>query len=101
MTWSSPPTLGCLWRRSYPPSALFCISFLADRCIFTSGFVHLVQEPYCDAQAGRGLRPCDALPRNVYRMKDHPLADACDVREHPMFDRIVLGTVRRVVGHTH
>src|SRR5712691_6419820 len=32
MTWSSPPTLGCLWRRSYPPSALFCISFLADRC---------------------------------------------------------------------
>ena len=67
--------------------------------IFTSGFVHLVQEPYRDAQAGRGLRPCDALPRNVYRMKDHPLAGAGNVREHLVFNRIVLGTVRRIVRH--
>src|SRR5215470_14740605 len=32
MPWSSPPTSGCIWRRSYPPSARCCISFLADRC---------------------------------------------------------------------
>src|SRR5262252_3308546 len=34
MPWSSPPTRGCIWRRAYPPSALCCISFLADRCFY-------------------------------------------------------------------
>jgi hypothetical protein len=69
--------------------------------ICTPSLVHLVQEPYRHAQAGRGLRPCDALPRNVHRMKDHPLAGTRDMREHLVFDRVMLGTVRRIVGHTH
>ena len=67
--------------------------------VFAPGFVHLVQEPYRHAQAGRRLRPFDELSRNVRRMKDHPLAGACDVREHPVFDRVMLGTVRWIVGH--
>ena len=29
--------------------------------IFAPGFVHLVQEPYRDAQASRGLRPCNEV----------------------------------------
>jgi hypothetical protein len=34
-------------------------------------------------------------------MQDHPLAGAGDVREHPVCDRMVLGTVQQRVGYTH
>src|SRR5215831_13977769 len=44
MPWSSPPLLGCNWRRSYPPSARCCMSFLADRCF------HLVRAEFQTAR---------------------------------------------------
>ncbi len=69
--------------------------------VFAPGLVHLVQHPHRHPQAGRGLRTFNELPRDVHRVEDHPLAGARDVREHPVFDRIVLGTVRRIVGHTN
>jgi hypothetical protein len=67
--------------------------------VCTSGLVHLVHCPYRHTQAGRGLRTFDALPRDVHCVEDHPLAGAGDVREHAVFDRIVLGTVRWIVSH--
>ena len=69
--------------------------------VFASGLVHGLQEPYCHPQTGRGVCPFDKLPRNVDRMEDHALAGPRDVREHPVFDRVMLGTVRRIVGHTN
>ena len=33
--------------------------------------------------------------------KIDPLAGARDMREHLVFDRVMLGTVRWIVGHTH
>ncbi len=69
--------------------------------VFTPGLVHLVQHPHRHAQAGRGLRTFDEMLRDVHRVEDHPLAGAGDVREHLVFDRIVLGTVRRIVGYTY
>jgi hypothetical protein len=67
--------------------------------VFASSLIHRVQHPYRHLQAGRGVRPLNELPRNVHRVEDHSLAGAGDVREHLVFDGIVLGTVRRIVGH--
>src|SRR6266851_8901963 len=67
---------------------------------FTAGLVDLIYGPHRHAQAGRGLRPCDAWPRDVHGVDDHPLAGAGDRREHLVFDRMVLGTVRGRVRHT-
>ena len=69
--------------------------------IFAPRLVHRVQKPSRHLQAGRGMRTFDALPRNVHRVEDHPLAGAGDVREHLVFDRIVLGTVWRIVRDPH
>ena len=67
--------------------------------VFAPYLVHFVHVPHCHAQAGRRLCTCDELLRDVHRVEDHPLAGARDVRKHPVFDRIVLGTVWRIVGH--
>ena len=67
--------------------------------VFTPSVVHRVQHPHCHPQPGHGVRTLDALPRNVHRVEDHPLAGTGDVREHLVFNRIVLGTVRRIVSH--
>src|SRR5258705_4470511 len=69
--------------------------------VFAPSVVHRIQEPYRHPKTGRGVRPFDELPRNVYRMEDHPLAGPSDVREHAVFDRVMLGTVRWIVGHTN
>jgi hypothetical protein len=69
--------------------------------IFAPSVVHPVQEPHRHPQAGRRLRPFNEVPRDVHRVKDHPLAGARDVREHPVFDRVVFRTVRRLVSHTN
>src|SRR5207244_3069391 len=50
--------------------------------VFAPGLVHLVQHPHRHAQASRGLRPFDALLRDVHRVEDDPLAGASDMREH-------------------
>jgi hypothetical protein len=41
-----------------------------------------------------------SMPGHVYRMANHSLAGPRDVWEHPVFDRVMLGTVRRIMGHT-
>jgi len=69
--------------------------------VFAPRFIHLVQNPYGHAQARRCLRPCDEVLCDVHGVKDHPLAGTRDMRKHPMFDRIVLGTVGRIMGHTN
>ena len=58
--------------------------------IFAPSLVHRVQEPYRHSQTSRGVRPFDELSRYVYRMEDHPLAGASDVREHLVFDGLYL-----------
>ena len=67
--------------------------------VFAPGLVHLVQNPHRHAQASRSLRPFDALLRDVHRVEDDPLAGASDRREHLVFNRIIFGTVRGIVGH--
>ena len=69
--------------------------------VLAPSLVHRVQEPYRHPQTSRGVRPFDELSRNVDRMEDHPLAGPSDVWEHLVFDRVILGTVRRIVGHTN
>ena len=64
-------------------------------------FLHLVQTPYRHAQARRGLRPFAAMLCDLHGVKAHPLAGARDVRTSPVCARSVLGTVRRIMGHTH
>src|SRR4030095_9595711 len=44
--------------------------------------------------------PIGPVLGDIHGVQDHPLAGARDVRKHPRFDRVILGTVRRVVGHT-
>src|SRR4030095_8645626 len=40
--------------------------------VFAPRFIHLVQNPYCHAQARRSLRPCDEVLCDVHGVKDHP-----------------------------
>jgi hypothetical protein len=69
--------------------------------VFAPRCIHLVQNPYRHAQARRGLRPFDEVLCDIHGVKDYPLAGARDVRKYPVFDRIVLGTLRRIMGHTN
>jgi hypothetical protein len=69
--------------------------------VFAPRFIHLVQPPYRHAQACRGLRPFDEGLCDVHRVNDHPLAGVPAVWTHPGFERIVRGTGRRSMGHTH
>src|SRR4029434_7271731 len=48
--------------------------------VFAPRFIHLVQNPYCHAQARRSLRPCDEVLCDVHGVKDHPLAGTWHVR---------------------
>ena len=68
--------------------------------VFAPRLVHRVQNPHRHAQAARGLYPFHALPREVHRVEDAPLAGARDMRKHPVFNRIMRGTVRWLVGDT-
>src|SRR5437879_13692564 len=69
--------------------------------VFAPSLVHRVQEPYRHPQTSRGVRPFDELPRNVDRMEDHSLAGAGEVREHQVFDGVLVGAVRCIIGHTY
>jgi hypothetical protein len=68
--------------------------------VFAPRFIPLVQHPSRPAQARRGLRPGDAVLCDIHGGQDHPLAGARAVRQYPVFDRSVRGTVRRRMGHT-
>ena len=41
------------------------------------------------------------LPRNVHCMQDHPGGAGRDMRNTWCLDQVMLGTVRRIVGHTN
>jgi hypothetical protein len=55
--------------------------------VLASGLVSLVQNPHWHAQAGRGLRTCDAGPCDVHRVAAHSLVGAGDVRAYPVCSR--------------
>src|SRR5436305_7440764 len=64
-----------------------------------AGRVNLVEEAYRHAEAGAGFRPLDELFGDLHGVEDHSLTGPGDVGEHAVLDRVVLGTIRRIVGH--
>ena len=64
-----------------------------------AGGVDLVQDVHGHLQAGAGGGLFHQGFDDLECMEDHALTGASHVREQPVLDGVVLGTVRRVVRH--
>src|SRR6187401_1177710 len=56
--------------------------------VLAAGGVDLVEEADRHAQASTRLGLLDELLGDLHGVEDHPLAGPCDVREHPVLDRV-------------
>ena len=64
-----------------------------------AGVVDLVENVHGHLQAGAGGGLFHQALDDLDRVEDHALAGAGHMREQAVLDGVVLGTVRRVVGH--
>jgi hypothetical protein len=70
-------------------------------CYFASLFVNLVENVHRHRQARTCLRLGNVMPHLLDGFEDDPLARAGYVRKQTVFDGIVFGSIRRIVGNTN
>ena len=68
-------------------------------CRLAAGFVSPADDIDGDSQSGTRLGAFDQLLHQRHVFEDYAFAGPSDMREEQMFDRVVFGTVRRVVCH--
>ena len=62
--------------------------------------IDLVKDMNKCLQASLGVRFCHQVFNQFERSEDHALAGSSNVREKAMFNRVVFGTVGRIMGDT-
>ena len=68
---------------------------------FSTGLIHLVKNMDKRLQTPLGVRFLHQVLDHLNTGKQHPLARAGEMRKQAMFDRIVFGTVRRIMRETN
>jgi hypothetical protein len=84
---------GFCWRAA---DVVECIS-----SELAAGFIDSADDGCRHFQAARCERGGDQVAYRLYRLQDHAAVAAVDVREHSMFDGVVLRLVRRAVRDLH
>src|SRR5208337_1492026 len=74
-------------------------ALLESRSILPAGFVYLVEEAYLHLQSGGRFGFGHVVLDGPQRVEDHSSTRAGQMREQAVLNRIVLRTVRRVMGH--
>lgn len=67
--------------------------------VLATGGIDAVQYSDNHLEAATRLRFLHKLSGDLHRMKDDPLARPGNMRKHAVLDRIMLRTIRRVMGH--
>src|SRR5208337_3192265 len=73
-------------------------ALLESRSILPAGFVYLVEEAYLHLQSGGRFGFGHVVLDGPQRVEDHSSTRAGQMREQAVLNRIVLRTVRRVMG---
>ena len=68
---------------------------------FSTDLIHLIEHMDKHLQTLLGVGFLHQMLDHVDAGKQYPLASACEMRKEAMFDRIIFGTVRRIVGNAN